>query len=276
MNAFKEKCIELRKQGRTLPEIMQITGRPKTSIHFHIQNIELNRKRKEEIRISNLKRLLKLSSNRKGLSKKTFQKFEGWDKEKVCFISHFLFDGEIKHRGCVYNNRNLPLLEKVGNAVKTIYDFEPKRYLNPYTGVSRISYFNVALSAYIREKASELLRDIKKFSPELKIEFLKAFFDDEGCIDFRPKRNLRRIRGYQKDNSILFLIQKLLKDFDIESRVVKPNEVVISRRENLLKFQKKINFSHGVRLNENRSNSIWKKPLEKRFLLEQAIKSFKT
>ena len=34
MNAFKEKCIELRKQDYTLSEIVEVTGRPKTSVHL--------------------------------------------------------------------------------------------------------------------------------------------------------------------------------------------------------------------------------------------------
>ena len=275
MNAFKERCVKLRKRGYTLTEIMRATGRPKTSVHFHIQNIELNAKRKEEIRRHNLERLLRFSPNRKGVSKKSFKLFDRWDKEKVCFVSHFIFDGEIKPRGCVYNNRNLALLEKVENGMKSIYDFEKKRYLNYKTGVSRISYFNVVLSAYIKGKSLELLKNVEKLGTDLKIEFIKAFFDDEGCVDFRPKRNLRRVRGYQKDTSILFLVQKLIAELGIESRVVKPNEVVISGKENLMKFQKEINFSLGVRLNGNRLNSIWKKPLEKRVLLEQAILTFK-
>ena len=54
------------------------------------------------------------------------------------------------------------------------------------------------------------------------------------------------------------------------------NEVMISGKENLKKFQKEIGFSLGIRRNKNRSNSIWKKPLEKKFLLSEAIKSYKT
>ena len=159
--------------------------------------------------------------------------------------------------------------------MKNIYDHKPKRWINNETGVSRISYHNVALGTYLQEKSKELLNNICSLSIGLKKEFLKAFFNDEGCIDFRPKRNLRQIRGYQKDKSILFLIQKLLCDFGIESRVVNPNEIVISGKENLQKFQKRIGFSPGVYINGNRSNSIWKKSLEKKVLLNEAIKSFK-
>ena len=159
--------------------------------------------------------------------------------------------------------------------MKEIYEYEPKRYFDKKTGVSRIGYFNVALTSYIQTKSKELLSEIENLSKDLKKVFIKAFFDDEGCVDYRPNRNLRRIRGYQKNVSILFLIQKLLVDFEIESKIAKPNEVVISKKKNLINYQKEIGFSSGVRRNENRSNSIWKKPLEKRELLNQAIRSFK-
>jgi len=75
---------------------------------------------------------------------------------------------------------------------------------------------------------------------------------------------------------ILKLIRKLLKDFDIRSRIEeKGQEIVISGKENLLKFRDKINFSKGVYINPNRKNSIWKKKLEKREILNKTIVSYK-
>ena len=159
--------------------------------------------------------------------------------------------------------------------MKTIYSLEPKRYINTFTGVSRISYFNVSLGAYIKEKSTELLGGIKTLPKELKREFLRSFFDDEGCIDYRPDRNHRRIRGYQKNVDILLLIQELLTDFGINSSIKRPNEIVIVGKDNLMKFQREINFSRGVRINGKRPNSIWKQSLEKRLILRKAIASYK-
>ncbi|MBI2610619.1 LAGLIDADG family homing endonuclease [Candidatus Kaiserbacteria bacterium] len=159
--------------------------------------------------------------------------------------------------------------------MKRIYPASPRRYINTHTGVSRISYFNVSLGEYIKEKSVHLLRAIPSMSVELKRAFLQSFFDDEGCVNFRPHRNHRRIRGYQKDVAILSVVKRLLADFYIESRIQLPNEIVIIGKENFLKFQKEIDFSPGVRINGKRSNSIWKKSLEKRELLERAIASYK-
>jgi len=83
------------------------------------------------------------------------------------------------------------------------------------------------------------------------------------------------VRGYQNDLDILELVQCLLKEFDIESRVDKKyKEIIISRKKNLIKFQKEINFSKGVYINPSRKNSIWKEKLEKREILAKMINSY--
>lgn len=190
-------------------------------------------------------------------------------------MAHLLFDGEIKPSHCTYHNRNVPLLKHVEERMRQVYDFEPKRYRDRTTGVARICYFNVALSAYMREKSRDLLQRILILPKDLKREFLRAFFNDEGCMDFRPLQNVRQIRGYQKNVQILKMVQKLLADLAIDSNIMLPNEVVIRGKENLQRFEKEIGFSAGVRVNGNRSNSIWKQHIEKKELLRRAIASFK-
>jgi len=276
METFKQKCITLRKQDRSLLEIAKITGRPKTSVYFHIRDIPLSSDKLKKVHQLNLQHLTRVAESRRGKSARGFKTFDTWNTEKVSLVAHLLFDGEIKRYGCFYNNRNKMLLDRVERHMKELYAFPPARYYNQLTGVSRISYFNVALGAYVMQKADELLLEIKKMPTDTKRSFLQAFFDDEGCMDFRPSTNSRRIRGYQKDTGILKLVSSLLSDFGIESNFQKPNEVVISGKENLLNFQKEINFSPGVFINGNRTNSIWKKHLEKRDLLDRAISSFKS
>jgi len=276
MNAFKEQCLELRRKDYTLPEIVKATGRSKTSVYFHIQNLPLSERKQKSIHKLYGKRIRKFSLAKKGKSSRDFRKFSKWNKEKVFLISHLLFDGEIYYGGCAYNNRSSTLIEQVAKTMKNIYLFEPKRYENPLTGVSRIAYYNVALGAYVKAKAADLLQQICYLSPNLKREFLKSFFDDEGCMDFRPKNNRRRVRGYQKNTGVLIIVQKLLSDFGINSRIELPNEVVIAGKENIQNFKKEINFSAGIYINGERSNSIWKKSLEKREILKMALASYET
>jgi hypothetical protein len=73
----------------------------------------------------------------------------------------------------------------------------------------------------------------------------------------------------------LELIQKLLKDFNIESKIdSKYKEIVISRKESLIRFRNEINFSRGIYINPKRRNSIWKQKLEKREILDKIINSY--
>ena len=110
-------------------------------------------------------------------------------------------------------------------------------------------------------------------SREVKSAWLKAFFDDEGSITFN--KNKRMVRWFQHSVEILQIVKQLLTDLGIASKIdEKYFEIIISKKENLLKFQKIINFTQGLQVNGNRTNSIWKKDLEKRKILEMAINSY--
>lgn len=277
MNSFREQCIELRKQDKSIIDIMKITGRAKSSIHTHIKDIPLSEERIQQYKAAAGDRIKKFALERKGKSQRPFKSFERWSRETVSLVAHLLFDGGVyPSNGCAYSNRSTALREKVEEYMKLIYEFEPIHYKDPVTEVRRISYYNVALAIYMEKKVRDLLQKVRYLSPDLKKEFIQAFFDDEGCVDYRPEEKRRSIRGYQKDTKILKLVRGLLADMDISARVIKPNEVVIVGKENLIRFEREINFSPGVYINGNRSNSRWKKHVEKRELLRRAIESFKS
>lgn len=254
---------------------MEITGRSKSSIYPHIKNIPLSARRKLRARANTIGRLKQYALAKKGISARSYKTFEVWTPDNVRLVAHLIFDGSLPRSGCVYNSRSKVLVKDVETTMKNIYDFEPKYWQNHLTGVHRISFHNVALGAYLKTKSKELRQEIGKMPVQYKIEFLRAFFDDEGCMDFRPTTNIRRIRGYQKDVSILKLVQSLLDDIGIKSRIIIPNEVQIVGKENLLSFEEKINFSPGIYMNGSRANSRWKKHIEKQQLLRKAILSFK-
>lgn len=276
-----KKCRTLRGRGFTLGEIIKETNLPKTTIFEHIQDIPLSRKLKEKIRIKqeeNTRRLIEFNiKERKGkcIPGRAIPKPENWSNNLIFLTAHFMFDGEIRSHSCIYHNRNKALINRVRSLMKEIFNLEPHDYLNRETGVFRISYYHVELAIYIKRKAEGLIEDIIAESSVRKILFLRAFFDDEGCVSYESRRNRRYVRGYQHNLEILKLIQKLLKDFGIESRIdEKYKEIIISRKENLIKFRDKINFSKGVCINPDRKNSIWKQKLEKREILNKIINSY--
>jgi hypothetical protein len=274
------KCRNLRRKGFTLREISKLIGIPFTTIYGHVADIPISLKLKEKIRlkqIENTNRLIKFNIEiRKGkcILGRIVPKPKGWSYNLIYLTAHFMFDGEINNHSCIYNNRNKVLINRVRTLMKEVFNLEPRAYLNKETGVHRISYHYVELATYILRKSKELLEYTQKATKKEKIIFLKVFFDDEGCVGLWGKKRL--VRGYQNDLNILELVQKLLKDFVIESTIdTRYKEIIISRKENLIKFQDKINFSEGIYINPDRKNSIWKQKLEKRQILQTVINSYK-
>lgn len=276
MQSNRERVLALRRKDWTLPQIVTETGLAKSTVYYYIRSTPLSPKKRVEISAASKQRALRLAARRRGVSAREFNEVGAWDENSIFLLSHLIFDGTLRRSDLSYQSRSKSLLQRVERAMSTYYQYAPKRYVDLKTGVERVSYFNVALGSHIIRKTKELLRDIPHLPPRLQLEFLRSFFDDEGCIDFRPQRGLRRIRGYQKDVQILKVIQLLLHNIGIESRLVLPNEVMIVGKKNLLAFQEHIGFSEGVRINGKRSNSIWKKSYEKRILLKRAIASYQS
>lgn len=265
----------MRKRGLSLNQIVARTKRPKTSVYFHIKDIPLSKKRMREIRHATIQRFTNYSVGIKGKSRLNRHPipFTKWTATLVSLVGHLIFDGEIKYGGCIYTNRNSVLLDHVCECMKAVYIFPPKKY-ESLPGVFKLGYHNVELGSFFKAKARELIREILDMNIKLQRTFLCSFFDDEGSIYFIGNR--RAVRGYQHDSNILMLVQELLKNLGVESRVdTKYNEITITRRENIESFAREINFTAGVCVNGNRSNSVWKESLEKRVILRNALASYK-
>ncbi len=256
-------------------EILNATNLPKTTVYGHIYDIPLSAKTKRKIKkeaTTRLNNYIKKERKGKCLPGRNFLKPSQWSHELIFIISHFLFDGRIKHEGCEYYNRSDYLIEAVRTAVKNLLGLDSKIYKRKF-GVKQIRYYNVELGIYAEEKAKELFKYIKTASLQEKKVFLRSFFDDEGSVYIY--KNIRLVRGFQHNLLILKLIEKLLKDFNIESRIdEKYKEIIIGRKENLIRFREKINFSEGICINHHRKNSVWKQSLEKREILDKAINSY--
>ena len=266
---------QLRVDGFTLGEIKNETGLSKTTILHHIKKIPKSDKLKEKIRQISQKTQKRVADSRRGKSVKNyiFKKPKKWDPDFVNLVAHFLFDGRITRTGCIYYSRNEILRNLVISTMRRVTDVSDYKVYETFNGVKRIAYHNVEVAGFIREKADQLLDDILSAPLSHKVSFIKAFFDDEGCVTFTGKKRL--VRGYQHSLSYLRIIQSLLLELGIESKVDERFfEIVISRKENLIKFQKLINFTLGVKVNGNRLNSVWKKSLEKREILKMAVGSY--
>lgn len=272
---FKNECKSLRRKGYSLKEIVKLKKVPVATLHEWIGDIVLSpsaQKRIQKRRIQGRENAKKSAYARR---RKLKYKPQKWSNDLICLVAHFLFDGRIERWACSYSSRNKSQIEKMENLIKRNFDLTPRTRIK--NGVIEISYCHANLADYLREKTKELLKYIPKASKYKKKIFLQAFFDDEGCISYEKHRNMRRVRGYQHSKDILELIQKLLAEFDIESRIDKRfTEITIGRKENLLQFQKHINFSPNIFINPYRKNSIWKIKIDKRTILQKALTSYQT
>ena len=267
--------VQMRNDGFTLGEIVFKTGLSKTTIFHHIRSIPKSGILIQKIKAIRLAKQKTITDQRRGKSVKNYRflKPNTWDSDFVKLTAHFLFDGTIGRSGCVYYNRNQVLRDLIIRTMSKKLNVRDYKIYNATGGVKRVCYFNVELASFIRSKADELLEYIVDASKEHKISFLRAFFDDEGCVTFSSKKRI--IRGYQHSLPMLKLIKKLLDAFKIESKIdEKYYELYISGKGNLFKFKRFIGFTPGVRVNGKRSNSIWKKNLEKRQILQMAINSY--
>ena len=270
-----DQCRSLRESGFSLKEIINATNLPKTTVFGHINDIVLSPEMKRKIHQSQTEKTIARNRARKGKCWKgrEIDFPEEWSQDLLFLTAHFIFDGSINYKDCVYQNRSEALILKVGKLMNKVFGLKPYKYFFQDTGVYRIAYYNVELASFFKNKALWLMANINNLSISEKRVFLQAFFDDEGCAHWRKKKRI--VRGFQKDLKILELVEQLLKDFNIQSTIDKKyKEIIISKKENLIKFQKEINFSSGIFINPNRKNSIWKQKLEKRYILSEMINSY--
>lgn len=273
--SFKSTCLRLRRQGYSLVEISKHTGRPKTSVYFHIKGTSLPQERLQHWRAEGRKRIIAYNLNRRGKSVqgRTPTPFTSWNPDLVMLVAHYTFDGEVRRTVCAYTNTSSALIERVTTLTRLVYPYPPKTRCR--NGVHSISYFNVELASLLQEKRAVLLATIERMGTEHRRAFLRAFFDDEGCVTFHPKRRTRLVRGYQYDEDLRALVRRLLQSFGVETREDRTAQaVVVSGRSNLERFAQEIGFSEGVYMGGTRKNSVLRKRVEKRVLLNAMLHSF--
>lgn len=140
-------------------------------------------------------------------------------------------------------------------------------------GVWEVSYYNVAVAAWLSQREHELFR-VLPGQMRWQRQWLQALFNDEGHIYF--SKSVRRIRASQADIDVLTRAQQFLKRLQIQSRVDRHAQAIeISGRKNLVQFKRQINFSPDLRVDPNRLNGLWRRQIEKRQILDLALASYK-
>lgn len=271
----REESKALRRKGFSLNEISEKLDISKSTIHDWVSN-SIHLSKKAAARINNRVKNGCKNGNRSKYQGKFKGKYSiivrrpnGWSRKLIKLIAHLMFDGGRRKDGYTYYNSNIVLINQIERLVREIFQLEPHRRIDN-NGTIRTTFFSADFSRYIRSKTPKLLEYLPKARVEEKRAFLRSFFDDEGNASFDKKYGRHRVRGYQNDRKTLVLVQKLLADFKIRSLIGK-NELVISRKADIAQFKKEINFSPRLYLNPNRKNSIWKRKITKRKILNMIL-----
>jgi DNA-binding phage protein len=167
--------------------------------------------------------------------------FDKITKEKVRIYAHSIFDGYVsKNNSYVisYINKNQELLSEFENDMGFVYGLKPTRS-KVGSGVTQLIYSSKLMHLDILnfDKTIIITND------EYKKIYLKAFFDDEGCVHFNLKKGMFSVSGSQKCEEELLFIKSLLEDLGIQSRISEPT-ITIGRNKSILRYSKLIGFTH--------------------------------
>jgi len=200
--------------------------------------------------------------------------------EKINIIGHCIFDGSViltkRYFAIAYTNKSHQLINEFKENMLKAYNLEPTDLRKREEEISVIRYCCFAAVKDLKNLIKNGIPEkIIKGNKKQKIAFLRTFWDDEGAIHFgitKDKKDNFHISIYVEAFCEDELVRKQLIDIheSIGLPIIKYGKKIrISRKENLIKFQKEINFSPKVYISYPKSKfNKW----EKRRLLDFALK----
>ena len=268
----KEKCRLLRRQGHSIGEIARKLQLSESTVHWHVSDIKLTGAQRRKLFDHWCSIMAKVNARRRGHALRPVVFFRPqWSVDLIHLVAHLSFDGRIDRYGCYYYSKAQAQALHVRRLVKTLLGVSARMRCR-LNGIWVVSYCNVEVMEWLLRKERELLHVMRRRQEWVR-EWLRALFDDEGHV--YVAKGIRRVRASQDDARVLKTARQLLLQFRIRSRIERMARAIeITGKENLVSFRKQINFSRGISINEHRQNGIWKRPLEKRELLDMALASY--
>ena len=271
-----KRCRRLRMRGYSLGEISYAINLAKSTLYSYVKDIYLRPEQRECIEMRRKERSKSRYNPRKGkcLPGREIMKPKSWSNDLVHIVAHFMFDGRVDEDGCIYYSKDKYQINHMNRLLHKLFKAKPKTK-EQNRGVYRLVFYHVELAKYLKKCMHEIFAYLNNgVSQAEKKIFLRAFFDDEGNVFFKDDK--RRIRGYQKSAYLLDFVRKLLGDFGISAIVNKDKtNIEITGYGNLRRFSQEINFSSQIYINPQRKNSIWKKKISKRSILDLLLKAYR-
>ena len=227
-----KKIKQLRKKGYSFYEIAKVVGRNHDVAWRKAKNIKMSPEGKERYekkiqdhrernaKLGGLKALEMgcLKKAWKASTKKIKKQPKELSSEKVRLIAHLMFDGCVYTGTSVvtYYNKNMSLINQFSSDFEKIYglkcSLEKRNDANRTYCYSKLAVKDLLkyTPSYSTAKSNNKIpTEIMESRDELKIIFLRAFWDDEGCVRFSPSSQTRQLNGYSNNLRVLKQIQKL-------------------------------------------------------------------
>jgi len=155
--------------------------------------------------------------------------------EKVRIISHCLFDGSVNSTKngvyrVQYTNASKISVNEFISDMKNVFGLEPTEYSK--VNGKNIEWYTV--SFYSKKLFNRILQSLPEYSTakencrlkpwilnlssKLKSEFLRAFWDDEGCIDINGK-----IHGKSKSKKVIKQLKEIHASLGIKTSIWRDN-----------------------------------------------------
>jgi len=257
---MKEKVKQLRKNGHSYSEIAELVGKSRKFAWRIAKDIQFNKK--------GLKRYHK---NVKGILKQIKPQNKTLSLSKVRIIGHLLFDGTVYkkdyHYIARYINSSKELINQFVLDMKKVYGINPTS-LEVFKGKNNLNHHKVSFSCRVlyedlmiyfesystSNQNIRIPNSIMNAEKNIKLEFLRTFFEDEGSISSNY-----RIMGDSKSEVIIRQIINMLKEFELLFRLCRYKQYtgymykiyLPKTKENLTKFYRlklfdKAIITHGV------------------------------
>jgi intein/homing endonuclease len=198
--------------------------------------------------------------------------------KKASLIGHLIGDGSVRGENNTirYTNTCLKLVLKVAKAFSDVYGLQ--RRISERNGIFQVDWCSKKaledLCQYTSYRCKEwrIPKEIFENPRVLGPPFLRALFDDDGCVvlcsSSKHKSWQRRVCLRSTSNQGCEDVTRLLSLLGINSRVIKW-AVIISGKGNVKRFQSRVGFTQGVKV----QRGSWK-GMDKAKVLELLLASY--
>ena len=191
--------------------------------------------------------------------KKLKERYEELTEEKARLLGHLIGDGCVSQSGTnyviKYEVKDRDLLDQFEADLVNVFGLKPTRGQNPsgkkgvlipYVSLrSKLAFNNLKQYCEFRSDRWSIPTKILNAHDQIKVEFLRALFDDEGTVV--PQKYSFQIRLYSINLKGLKQVERLINTFRIPSRILsgygnKRNVYELIIEDNRM-FHSKIGFS---------------------------------